>query len=470
MALDPLKSTFKADAHELQPGPGAGRGIFWVYPEARFSEFSTSVARLGRGEDCSFRLLGSEVSRHHAELHRRGPLLTLTDLGSTNGTFVNGERLASTPTPLADQDVVRLGEWIGVVCTLVTPGEVCLSDQGGMVCGLKMQALLAAAAQVAPSRLPVLLVGESGTGKELVSRFIHDQSTRVGPLVAVNCAAIPEHLAESELFGHKRGAFTGADRASDGYVRTADRGTLFLDEVGDLPMSIQAKLLRVLEQSQVVPLGSSTPVEVDVRLIAAGQHSLIVAVKNERFRGDLFARLNGIELRLPPLRERREEILAVFQRVVEKELCGHPTPSLSPRFIERLCTYAWPFNVRELVQVARQVAVLHRNKAIWSDDLLPLAVTHSADAQTSKQRVGHKNSDPRESGRLPDTASIEGEESSNTSLRERRERAREQELVKLQDALDSLGGNVSEAAKVVGISRRKAYRLLKGLDPDGAED
>ncbi len=464
MALDPLNSTIRADGETVGAPGQLTRGVLWVYPEVKFTKFTPGRLLLGRGDDCTPQLLGSEISRHHAELQARGPLVTLRDLGSTNGTFHNGERAGEQAVALADQDVVRLGEWLGVVCTGASEQTATLEESGELIAGPRMQALIAQATTVAQSDLPVILLGESGTGKELISRLIHTSSGRTGELVAVNCAALPENLAESELFGHKKGAFTGADRANDGHIRSADRGTLLLDEIGDLPLAIQAKLLRVLEESQVVPLGTSTPLAVNIRVIAAGQHSLASAVSSERFRGDLYARLNGIELRVPALRERREEIPAILRRVAEKQLGGAVLPRLAPRLLECLCLYDWPFNVRQLVQVARQMAVLHRSAAEWTEQMLPPPVASKVEQQTVRERgtAGWEaeNSAPPSSDGL--------QSASSPSLKERREQARDKELQDLQRALDQCGGNVSEAARAIGVSRRKAYRLLKELEDEQA--
>lgn len=469
MATELLNSTIRADG-ETVGEPGRARGIVWAYPEQRFTPFDLPPAIVGRGEDATVRLVGAEVSRHHAEITLRGPVATLRDLGSTNGTHHNGARIGDEPVALADQDIVRLGEWLGVVCTsnnheppqVDTVGLHEAGGVSGLIAGPSMQALLQQVQTVASSDLPVILLGESGTGKELVSELIHRGSGRGGKLVAVNCAALPANLVESELFGHTKGAFTGAERAAIGHFRAADRGSLLLDEIGDLPLSIQPKLLRALEAKEVVPLGSSNAIRIDVRVIVAGQHALGEAVKSGRFRGDLYARLNGIELRIPPLRQRREEILPIFQRVVERELAGHPLPRFRPRLLEMLCLHDWPFNVRELVQAGRQMAVMHRKEADWTESLLPAALKQPP-ASTAGASNKTAEGDPGETAPETDSA-VSQRVSDQVSLKVRREREREQELQALQRALDECCGNVSEAARRVGISRRKAYRLLKELD------
>jgi transcriptional regulator with PAS, ATPase and Fis domain len=197
----------------------------------------------------------------------------------------------------------------------------------------------------------VLLLGESGAGKEVAARALHELSGRRGALVTVNCAAIPETLAESQLFGHTSGAFTGA-RAQPGWFRAAHQGTLFLDEIGELPLGLQPKLLRALEDGFITPVGAVSPVPCQVRLVAATNRDLLSGIQAGRVRGDLYARLAEIVLLLPPLRERREDILLMVQHALAAMA---PAAMLSPRLAEALLLYAWPFNVRELFKVAAEL-------------------------------------------------------------------------------------------------------------------
>jgi transcriptional regulator with PAS, ATPase and Fis domain len=294
----------------------------------------------------------------------------------------------------------------------------------------------------------------------MVARFIHERSGRKGPFVAVNCAALPESLAEAELFGHSRGAFTGADRARLGYIRSADGGTLLLDEISDLPLAIQAKLLRVLEDSTVTPLGESHPVRVDLRVIAAGQKSLGSLVRASKFRGDLYARLNGLELTLPPLRARREEVPYIFGAVLREHTSGY-APLLQPQLVERLCLYDWPFNVRELVQVTRRIAALHGNSPALRVDCLPPEVSTSR--QDDITTVGGDRSSPTLGGRstIPSpTVGVDDQQSLNRIQSE----YKEQELEAIRLALREHDGNVTDTAKALGISRQRLYRIV-GSDP-----
>jgi DNA-binding NtrC family response regulator len=213
--------------------------------------------------------------------------------------------------------------------------------------------LLEYVGKLAPSEVPVLITGETGTGKELVAQHIHQLSGRKGPFLAVNCGAISDHLAESELFGHEAGSFTGASGRREGWFEAANGGTLFLDEIGDLPLSMQVKLLRVLEEREVVRIGSRKSIPVDVRLVAATNTDLEHAVSAGRFRSDLLYRLNIAQARVPPLRERPEDVLPLAQHFLRShsERKGIASPQLSPEAREALSSYTWPGNIRELRNV-----------------------------------------------------------------------------------------------------------------------
>lgn len=233
----------------------------------------------------------------------------------------------------------------------------------------QMQSLLAQAKLVAESDASVLIQGESGTGKELLAQSIHHASPRrEHPFVAINCAAIPEALLESELFGHKKGAFTGATRDHQGLFQTADGGTLFLDEIGDMPMSIQAKLLRALQERMIRPVGASTQAPINVRVICATHKNLILEMQEHRFREDLYYRINVVSLEIPPLAKRREDIpllanhfLAVLNKKYHKNING-----FAPEAFELLISAPWPGNVRQLQNIMEQVVVLSTTPIITS--------------------------------------------------------------------------------------------------------
>ena len=239
-----------------------------------------------------------------------------------------------------------------------------------------MQAVYLAIDKVAPSRATVLLLGESGTGKELAARAIHEASPRAaGPFIRVNCAALPENLLESELLGHEKGAFTGAHSLKRGRFELADGGTLFLDEIGELPLELQAKLLRVIQERQFERLGGNSTITVDVRLIAATNRSLQQAVEEGRFRADLFYRLNVVPIKLPPLRERQEDIhLLLDHFLAESNRDNGKQVRLSREVLDFLRTYSWPGNVRELQNLVERLVIMADGELVTLADLPPFMV------------------------------------------------------------------------------------------------
>jgi transcriptional regulator with PAS, ATPase and Fis domain len=389
---------------------------------------------IGRDPACAVRLSGNDVSRRHACIKRESPesIPIIVDLGSRNGIRVNGRQVAQSE--LCPGDVIRVGGWVGVMAT--TPGEFA-EIAPGLLGGAVLHAAVEPLRQAAPSSLTIILEGETGTGKEVITRTIHDWSGRPGPLVAVNCAALPEALAEGELFGYRRGAFTGADRASPGFFRSAQGGTLLLDEVSDLPLPLQAKLLRVLQEGEVQPLGETRPVPVDVRIVVASQQPLMDAVKEGRFRPDLLARLDGVTVRLPPLRHRREDVPHLFSHML-RELTQGRAPAVEGDVVERLCTHDWPFNVRELVQLVRQILVLHPGVTLLNAQHLP--------ARIGTRTVERPTTDTTKSGTRPAVAAAGPEPV---------------ELPALLVALRASGGNVARASAMLGITRQRAYRLME---------
>ncbi len=240
----------------------------------------------------------------------------------------------------------------------------------------KLLMALNKAIQVAPTNLSILITGESGVGKDVFSRIIHENSIRKHVrqgrgLISVNCGAIPEGTIESELFGHVKGAFTGADRTRKGYFEEADGGTIFLDEIGELPLAMQVKLLRVLENGEIIPVGSSTPLKIDVRVVSATNVDIVKAVREGRFREDLYYRLNQLSIYLPPLRERKEDIPLLFRKfssdVAEKY--HMPPIVLTEDARTMLMNYPWYGNVRELKNITEQIAVVETARSITPDIL-----------------------------------------------------------------------------------------------------
>jgi DNA-binding NtrC family response regulator len=287
------------------------------------------------------------VSRRHCLIERDAAGLMVRDLGSKNGTYVNEVRVPSAP--------LRAG---GVLTVGRTRLRVVQEEarRSPLVGGsAPMRALRRRIEVLAPTALPLLIVGETGTGKELVARALHDGSGRTGPFVALNCGAIAAELVESELFGHERGAFTGATQKRQGVFQEADRGTLFLDEIGELPLGLQPRLLRALEVGAVRPVGATREQRVQARVIAATHVDLEDAVRTGRFREDLYYRLCGDVLRTPPLRERPEDIGELAECLLADEGAG---AVLDGDALAALAGYVWPGNVRELRNVLRRAAVL----------------------------------------------------------------------------------------------------------------
>jgi DNA-binding NtrC family response regulator len=311
--------------------------------------------------------------------------------------------------------------------------------------------MLATATKVAPLPIPVLVTGETGTGKEMLARAIHRASPRAArPFLAFNCTAIPREMVESQLFGYRRGAFTGAQEPFPGIIRAAAGGTLFLDEIGDLPLDVQPKLLRFLDTSEIHPLGEPQPIRVDVRVIAATNANLDHLVGQGRFREDLFYRINVIRFQLPPLRERREEIPPLarhfLQRAAEEFRKGRLR--LSDETMEYLLLHAWPGNVRQLANEIRRMAALADPDRI----LEPAALSPEVQASRRTMRVGPPavvdEITVRVDQPLPDElASIE--------------------RVMVRRALERTDGRFEEAARLLGISRKGLFlkRRRWGVEP-----
>jgi DNA-binding NtrC family response regulator len=313
-----------------------------------------------------------------------------------------------------------------------------------------MQELLRLADRVAVADSSVLILGETGTGKEWLARRLHDRSPRsAGPFVPVNCAAIPEGLIESELFGHVRGAFTGAVRSKRGQFEVADGGTLFLDEIADVSPSIQAKLLRALQDHEFHPIGSERSLRVDVRVVAATNRDLDDAVRQATFRQDLYYRLAVITLHLPPLRERREDIPDLVDAYVRHyaSLLGRPVAGISERAVEALVHYSWPGNIRELINVIERAVLLAAGSTLDLGDL-PTGLWASPVSDRSGPYRGHGD------GAAPPTASY---------AEARNEALAAFELRYLSGLLESTRGRVGEAAKQAGMSPRSLYGKMKAL-------
>ena len=304
-----------------------------------------------------------------------------------------------------------------------------------------MGELVDQARQVAASDAPVLITGESGTGKELIARLIHDASGRwEGPLVTVNCGAIAGELAESELFGHRRGAFTGADRDHDGRIRAAAGGTLVLDEIGELPLALQPKLLRALETRQVDPVGATAPVDVDFRLVCATNRDLVAAARDGAFRDDLYYRIAIVVLHLPPLRERREDIVPLWRHFTA--LHGGDRVASTDALLAALTDRPWPGNVRELRNLNQRLVVLRRGDTL---DVADLARAASGAGEAAPPAV---------SGDLPVLGALPADRLDLPAL--------ERDII--ARALARFDGNKTRAAEYLGIPRDVLVYRLKKFD------
>ncbi len=419
---------------------------------ARVSLAGVDALTIGRGDARVFAkpnaasrtiaIPDARMSTTHARIVRKDGALLVEDAGSTNGTLVNG--VAATDAPLRDGDVIELGQTLFIYREIegdlgrtpdldgghdATPPGLATLDP---ILARRYERL----ARVAAVPLPLLLLGETGTGKEVLARAVHALSKRPGPFVAVNCGAIPHGLLESHLFGHVRGAFSGALRDEAGLVRSASFGTLLLDEIGDLPAASQAALLRVLQEGEVTPVGSSAAIKVDVRVIGATHKPLEALVERGEFRRDLYARLAGYSFALAPLRDRKVDLgLLVASLFASAKLDATTNVRLHREAARAMLRYDWPMNVRELEQCLRASSVLAEEGLITLSDLpAPIAdALHDA------------NDD--------DDAPSDADEDLKREL-----------LVRMAEAR----GNVSEVARLMGKARQQVQRWVRrfGIDPE----
>lgn len=394
-----------------------------------------SMLRIGRDPKADLWLDDPSVSRDHAVIHTSDEHVFLEDLGSSNGTYVNAHRVKNQ-AKLHDGAIVRIGKTLLRVALRTepwVPSEPSLDLVGGSdLAGIRRQISL-----VGPTSLSVLILGETGTGKDVAARLLHEKSQRFGPFIPVNCAALSEAFAESELFGHVRGAFTGA-HARTGLFAAAHGGTLFLDEVGELPLSVQPKLLRVLEDGIVRPLGSEKSRKYDVRVISATHRDLAGSVHGGSFRADLLARLAGVEIRLPRLHDHPEDIPALCSYLLTR--AGAGDRELDLETMEALAIYDWPMNVRELDSVLR-------NALLTSHGVLPLtALPIHSGASRHIKRVTY--ADDKLQGNRTQGAGVSAGPAA------------------LLKSLKRHNGNIRRVCMELGFSRTHVYRLLKRWEID----
>jgi DNA-binding NtrC family response regulator len=425
---------------------------------------ASGTVTIGRGEGSALRIDDPSVSRNHAVL-RVGDTLAVEDLGSANGTMVrsranpgssasetlNVRVLIKHAATLSVGDSLLFGT-TGVVVRHKPTNEVpdlTGANPGVVIREPAMRAIYEQAALAARSPLNVLVLGETGVGKEVLAHAIHAHSRRAaGPFLGFNCAALTDSLQESELFGYERGAFTGAQQARAGLFEAANGGTVFLDEVGELALGTQAKLLRVLEQRTVMRLGSTRERPIDVRFVAATNRDLEAESAAGRFRQDLFFRLNGVSLLIPPLRERPQEIdafsqlfLAAAAREIDREL----PPKLSAAAREILRRHRWPGNVRELRNAIGRAVVLCLGDTVLPEHLPP-SLLKAVEAQQAPAAPP-----VAPAPRVNDGATLQSDVDAL-------------EKAKILDALERCGGNQTRTAQMLGISRGT---LIARLDAFG---
>lgn len=403
---------------------------------------------LGRDAESAICIPEQAVSREHARIARVGEDWILTDLGSRNGTLAGGRPV--TEVKLSHNTEIRIGDaifkFVEAGAERFVPYRLDGSVRGArrstrlpeLVGGSQMDTLAADIERIAPTELSCVVLGETGTGKEIVARAIHRVSGRRGSLQAINCAALPLTLLESELFGYRRGAFSGADRDKPGLVKLAAGGTLFLDEIGDMPLEAQAKLLRVLQSKEVFPLGATSPEHVDLRVVCATHRNLRQEIVEGKFRGDLFARLDEHAVVLPALRERKEDVYQLVRTFATRY--GRPEIELSFSFLVALLNYDWPFNVRELESCIKRGVAL--------TDGASLDVTHLPDAIAEKMKTYGKKAKP---------------------ARDVSPRATAPTAPELRLLLQKHHGNVAAVGRELGKERMQIHRWLKKYDIDLGE-
>ncbi|WP_437305717.1 sigma 54-interacting transcriptional regulator [Sorangium sp. So ce388] len=468
IALDDLDEVTigRGAARKLEPARGAG------------------VRRL------DLRLDDPWLSSRHARVVRLLGRWVVEDSGSKNGSLVNG--VPQRHAGLADGDLIELGRTFFLFRAALPypPGAPPLFEAApGAEAAPGLASLLPALlglfeqlAVVARSAIPVLLQGETGTGKEVMARAIHALSGRPGELVAVNCGALPRELVEGELFGHRKGAFSGATEDRPGLVRSADRGTLFLDEIGDLPAPAQAALLRVLQEQEVRPVGATRPVRVDLRVVAATHRPLKRLAALGEFRADLLARLSGYVVELPPLRERREDLGLLLGALLGRAA----RVALHPRAARGMLMYGWPANVRELAQCVTTAVVLAQRGTIEPAHL-PEAVARAAGGNEGRDgegrdgggdegggegrdggnegRDGEGGGDSGDEGGAGRQGDALGDDARRQGDTRPEDDARRRELVAL---LVEHRGNITAVARAAGKARMQIQRWLKRyrIDPE----
>lgn len=427
-------------------------------PGGQILQEALSMQRLtiGTSSDCDLVVRDSRVSRRHLDLHIGEMGVALRDLGSKNGTFLAKLRIFECILPLhttvafGNSELVIRAEGEPVILPLAP------SDRFGDVLGqsLSMRALFARLLRASPTDETILLLGESGTGKEVLAQEIHKHSRRKsGPFVVLDCAAVAPNLLEAELFGHARGAFSGAVSSRVGLLEKANGGTLFMDEIGELPLDLQPKLLRALESRQVRPLGTNTYKPIDVRVIAATHRNLKAKVNEGSFRQDLYYRLAVVEVSVPPLRDRKEDIELLATRFLSVMKPPKTFEDLPPHALGFLLSHDWPGNVRELRNMVSRLILFPD----LLEEFMPGALRGSeGDRKTPAPELEAKAGEENHEGIRP------AEQLLAMPLLAGRELLVEQyETRYIKKVLAAHDGNISKAADAMGISRQLLHRLLE---------
>ncbi len=438
-----------------------------VTDQGKNHALTSGSAIIGRGEDCAIRLADSNVSRHHAELKIVPEGILVRDLGSTNGIEHQGRRM--------ERAVLQLGARIVVGCSVIDllplteSSLVPLSKRrsyGDLVGGsAPMRRVFSILESLEHSNAPVLIQGETGTGKELTAQALYEHSDRAKkPFVIIDCSNIPRALMESELFGHAKGAFTGATANRKGAFETADKGTVFLDEVDDLPLGLQPKLLRALESGQIRRLGETAFRSINTRVIATTKHDLVEAIGQNHFRSDLYYRLAVVKIRLPPLRERIEDIPALAQCLMER-IGGRTASRLSPQAEEYLMRHRWPGNVRQLRNALERMLALRMESTSNASELsLHLDITREVVLPTHLDGQPGDRDLPEHDGALEHDEDLELD-GDLAPFRDARRAALETfERKYLSRLMARSANNLSGAARLAGIDRKYLRDLLKKHD------
>ncbi len=464
MASEPRDTIAEGLTYDGEPVVAPGVTLVVVHRDGLSTVplFAGHPLVVGREPPAQIRPRSRRLSRRHARFSLEDGVVYVEDLGSTNGTWI-GERPVDGRLALGPGVEVRLGS------VSVSVGQEQLAAPGArpgpvaragapVVASPAMVRLYATVDRVASSQLSVLICGETGTGKEVIARAIHERSPRVsGPMRSINCGALPGTLIESTLFGHERGAFTGAERRRAGVFEEADGGTVLLDEVGELSGPAQAALLRVLETRKVQRVGSTQEIPVDVRVLAATHRDLQAMCEAGTFRVDLMYRLNSVTLTVPPLRERREEILPLVDAFVElANAANHRTVrGPTPMAMERLVAYPWPGNVRELRNVVERAVVV--STGTWFDvDDLPASV-RDEESQDATPAMAFRQTEIDAADALQRGMQVLDLKARVLDFEERL----------IRGALVQAAENQTRAAELLGMPRRTLVYRLRSMDADG---